>query len=144
MSEDNINVKEFDELCADIIALKAKKDDIERDVSEISAELEEKKDKLLSYFEHYEKEKYYANGFTFYTQTRFPVSLPHDLDSKRAFLDYLKERGIYDELVSVNSQTLNSFYKKEMDKAIEEGNVDFKVPGIAEPKAFKKIMFRKS
>jgi len=137
-------IKEFDEICRCSAALRAKKDELDKEVKDVSEQLEEYKAKILSYLEHYEKTKYIAAGYTFYIQERFPVKMPQDLEKKETFFSFLKDRGIYNELITVNSQTLNSFYSKEMEKAIEEGNVDFKVPGIDEPKVIKNVMMRKA
>jgi hypothetical protein len=39
-------------------------------------------------------------------------------------------------MISINSQSLNSFYKSELEIAKEQGNVGFKIPGIAEPEVY--------
>lgn len=64
---------------------------------------------------------------------RFSVKHPKDPDSRKAFFQYLQDKGVFENMVSVNSQTLTSWYNLEMQAAAEKGNVDFSVPGIEPP-----------
>lgn len=59
------------------------------------------------------------------------VSTPQG-DDKDAFHAFLKAEGIYDLMVSVNFQRLNSFYNDRLRLAIEEGK-ELHIPGL-EPK----------
>lgn len=141
---DGITLAEFDELCAKAVAVKAKLDELEAEAKVYSKELEAAKGSILSYMKHFEKEKYVHGGATFYTQQRFTVSMPKSDEQRQEFFDYLKEREIFEETITVHSQTLNSFYKSEMEKAVEEGNVDFKIPGLEEPKLVEILVIRKN
>lgn len=57
--------------------------------------------------------------------------VPQTQEDKAAFFDYLKQRGVFMDLVSVNSQTLNSFVKAE--RTLSGGGDDFTLPGLSEP-----------
>jgi hypothetical protein len=46
-------------------------------------------------------------------------------------------------MISVNSQTLNSFAKKELEAAKETGDIDFKIPGLGEPTLTEMIALRR-
>jgi hypothetical protein len=63
---------------------------------------------------------------------RFFVEQPKTQEDKKAFFDYLAEKDLYWGMVGVNSTTLSSWYKKEMDAAVKDGADDFEVPGIKE------------
>jgi hypothetical protein len=139
-----ITMEDFEELCKKTSVLKAKKDEHEEIVKGISSELEESKRKILSYMEHFEKDSYKSSGINFIVREDFTVKMPKDLDKKKDLFGYLEERGIFHELISVNHQTLNSFYNAEFEKAKEEGNLDFKVPGIDPPALLKILVLRKS
>lgn len=107
--------------------------------------LDDLESKILSVFEAHEMEKLHIPGHgLLYETARFTVPTPKSLDDKTKFFDYLKERGIFFEMASVNSQTLNSFYKAELERAVAEGNSDFKLPGIGEPSHVKSLSSRKS
>jgi hypothetical protein len=56
--------------------------------------------------------------------------VPKDLESKKMFFAYLENKGVFDELISVNSNTLNSWAQAEIDAAEEAGNFDFQLPGL--------------
>lgn len=43
---------------------------------------------------------------------------------------YLKEKGIYESLATLNAAKLNSYYKAEEEKAMQEGDLDFQIPGM--------------
>lgn len=74
--------------------------------------------------------------------TRFSVTVPKG-DEKERFFTYLKDRGIFEDMATVNSQTLNAWYRSEMDQAKENGDFDFQIPGIKEPMAYEQLQLRK-
>lgn len=76
--------------------------------------------------------------------TRFTVKNPATPEDKKNFFDYLQVKGIFEDMVSVNSQKLNAWYKEEIEVAKKDGNFGFKVPGIGDPTAFEYITFRKA
>lgn len=63
---------------------------------------------------------------------RTSVKTPKTPEDKEAFYTYLKNRGLYDSMISVNSQTLNSLYKAEFEEAMNRGESDFAIPGLKE------------
>lgn len=65
------------------------------------------------------------------------VSNPQSEEDKEKFYDYLKGEGIFDEMVSVHHQKLNSFYKSKLEEAIEKGE-QLNIPGL-EPKQRKEL-----
>ena len=72
---------------------------------------------------------------TAYTITKLTVKVPIDLASKRKLFDYMRERqGVdaTDNMISINHQTLNAYYKEELEACKAEGK-DLKVPGIEDP-----------
>lgn len=141
----DINVQDFENLCAEVFALKQKHEAVEQELSKISEEMDAKKQKIMSIFDSMGKEKHFVGGLgTLYIQNRFAVSMPPDPGKKREFFDYLRKKGIFEDLVTVNYQTLNAYYKKELDAAAEEGNESFVIPGIGEPKLTKILAVRKA
>lgn len=79
---------------------------------------------------------------------QFRVKLPQSPEDWNKFLEYAKERGVYDELITVNSNELNSFYMQEWDNVKKNGSpedaLSFSIPGIEEPKVRETISFTKS
>ena len=52
------------------------------------------------------------------------------IEDKEALTAFLKERGIFEDMITFNAAKMNSFYKEEMERAKEEMNLDFKVDGM--------------
>lgn len=75
---------------------------------------------------------------------RTSVRIPQTVEDKLKLFEYLKQKNIFNELVGVNAQTLNSFYKSELEKAIERGDDEWKLPGVGEPVITETLYVRKS
>ncbi len=122
---------------------RSKVDEMARLQSIESGILETLKAKVLAYMEQYELEKMHVPGFGTLSQiNRFTVTVPKG-DQKLEFFEYLKENGTFEDMATVNSMTLNSWFKEKMDEALAEGNIEFKIPGLSEPKVNKTLGFRK-
>lgn len=139
-----VSLQAFEELCR-------KTTEQDKVVDKLKAELkleQEKADDLYAEIQKilaaHNKDNYKSAVGTFYRYSRWNWKIPSSLEAKTKFFDFLKQKGIFLELVSVNSNTLNSFCKAEYEAAKEAGNVDFKVPGLEAPTAMEKIGFRKS
>lgn len=65
------------------------------------------------------------------------VNNPATEEARQEFFDYLKSEGIFEEMVSVHYQKLNSFFKTKLDEAIEKQQ-PLNIPGL-EPKTRKEI-----
>jgi hypothetical protein len=122
--------------------LKKEKEDLEDLVAKTSKLLEQKKKEILDVLDQSG-----LDGFDVpelgkvYTRVTTNVSMPKDPDKKKEFMDYLKQKELTDFL-TVNHQTLNAWYREELDKAVEIGNDSFSIPGLDEPKAFKTIALK--
>lgn len=75
----------------------------------------------------------------FFVQSRLTVKVPQG-DDRKAFFDYLKSIGAFDALITVNSQTLNSFYKQK----VEENPSNVAMPGLGLPSEYKYLNTRQS
>jgi hypothetical protein len=74
---------------------------------------------------------------------RFSVKTPKTPEARQEFFNYLRERGLFEDMITVNSQTLNSFFRAEQEAALDRGDVDFKMPGIEEASMVKTLSMRK-
>ncbi|MBK8455632.1 MAG: hypothetical protein IPL34_20340 [Thiofilum sp.] len=72
------------------------------------------------------------------------VRTPKTTEDKEAFFAYLRDKGVYDMMISVNSATLNSFYKQEFENAVLNGNENFTIPGLNEVTLTPSLSFRKA
>lgn len=58
------------------------------------------------------------------------VKVPKDPEQKGKLFDYMKERNVFEELITVNHQTLNAFYKTEEALAVARGDIGWSLPGV--------------
>jgi hypothetical protein len=92
--------------------------------------LTEKQGKLQAKLESLGLEKYSAKSGTFTFRMQQGFKVPADMESKNKFFEFLQSKGVFDELVTVNSQTLNAWAQAEIEAAEVAGNFDFTVPGL--------------
>jgi hypothetical protein len=77
---------------------------------------------------------------------RTSFKVPKDEESRNAFFDKLKEMGVFDGMITVNSNTMNSFLKEEYAQAEANGvdMVTYKFPGIEPPTVTMTASLRKA
>lgn len=138
-------LKEFQAMCVEVWKQRAVCDTLGQRLDAEKKKLEDVKKKVLAYMTEYEIEKHNVPGLgSVYAQQKFSWKVPKDEDRREAFFNYLKQKQIFESMVTVPSATLNSFAKKELEAAVEEGNVDFEVPGLGEPTSYHVLGMRKS
>lgn len=71
---------------------------------------------------------------------------PKTQQDKQALFEYIRTKGedVFYELVSVNSQTLNAFCKREIENAAAENIFPFEVPGVGDPTSYKTVVLKSS
>ena len=139
MSE--ITMKELEEVCKKAYDKRTEIESLEDIISKLNAELEEYKNIIVEHLNLYEKSSYDSAMGRITIKNVVSVSSPKDPESKEQFFNYLKERGEFDDMISVNSKTLNSWYKQEQELALKEGRIDFSIPGLPEPYTKQTITF---
>lgn len=127
---------------AKVAALKKQKEDIEAQEKYISGKFHAECEILLKMLEASELNSINAHGYTFYINSSMSVTTPKSYEDKQALFNFLKERGIFDDYISVNSKSLNSLYNKLAEEALENGIIEFSMPGIEEPKEVKTLRLR--
>lgn len=111
--------------------------------------LEQAKKEVLELMTKANKSTYHVEGLGKVSLAeRLSVSYPKDLERRKEFLDFINaqygEEGVLTYL-TVNSNTLNSFYKKEFEHAKENGDPsEFSIPGLPEPTASLTVRFTKA
>lgn len=110
----------------------------------VSEELEQAENSMMELLIAEGKDSYRSNVGLLSISARTSVRLPQTDEDKKAFFDHLKSVGLYERMVTVNSATLNSFYKAEFEAALQAGNVDFSIPGIKEVTLNKSLSFRRA
>ena len=139
MNNDNINT-----LASSLVSLKQEIEEKKAQLKQLQESFDKTSQDLIALCESLEVDSFNAHGFTFYTQNKESVRIPKDEESKAAFFEWLKEQGLFDSMISVNSQTLNSLYRAKSEEALKEGVLDFRIPGIDEPTTYKQLGMRRS
>jgi hypothetical protein len=134
----NITVAEIEQDIADLVQLRTEHALKEREAKDIKSVFNEKQEKLRAKLEALELDSYKGKAGSFSYKMREGFRVPKDLDAKKQFFAYLQEKGVFDELVSVNSQTLNSWAQAEIEAALENDNFDFQIPGLEKAQAVPK------
>lgn len=125
----------LENIIAEAIRFKALAADLDSQVKSARASYDECMKKILSLLDAMGLDSIRAQGFLFYKETRSSITTPKTIEEKRQLFEFLKSKGMFEELVSVNSQTLNALYKDLASTAAESGELEFKLPGCGEPKS---------
>lgn len=117
---------------------------VKKQLKELNGEYTEMTSEILAHLDDLELANFKVPGFgNAIVQDKFSVKVPREPDEKQKLFDYLKERDQFMEMVTVNSQTLNSYYKQELEIAKDEGNEDFELPGVGLPMHYQSLMMKK-
>jgi hypothetical protein len=94
------------------------------------AKLQTVQDTIKGMLENLEMDSYKGKAGTFSYNMVESFRVPKDLENRKLFFDFLKEKGVYETMISVNSKTLNAFAKEELRAAEDSGELDFTIPGL--------------
>jgi len=140
-------MEEFLDKCREVWEQKAVVDNIKDRLKEESGKLEGMKKEVIKTMEAADLQKQHIPGFgTIYRQEKYSVRVPKDPDAKCQLFSWIsrhKGEDVLFNMQSIQSQTLNSFYKEEFANAVEEGNIDFKIDGLSEPEVYYQLGMRK-
>jgi hypothetical protein len=141
---ESVTLEELDLLCLEYSKKRQALEALKAEVTEREKELYETEIKIQAYLEQSNKTKYSVDGIgTFNIVNRFTYKIPRTPEAKEKFFTYLKELNVYDDLINVNSQTLNAFCKEQLEKARDRQDFNFTVPGLEEPTLSKKVQLRR-
>lgn len=140
----SITIADFEAICAKMAVQRTACDMASDALKRENAKLAELEKQVMESLKSIDKDSYQSESGTVYISHRMSVTVPKLPEDREAFFSYLKNVGLYESMITVNSQTLNSFYKAEFEAAKESGRgLDFAIPGIKEAKINEVIGFRK-
>lgn len=124
---------------------------LDEEIDALEAQLKQKRelykvacDLMLKAFDLLSIENIRMRGKLFYKANNTSVKIPRTLEDKEKLFNFLREKGLFEQMVSVNSQTLNSLYKSLAEEALQQGNLDFKIPGVEEPTIYTTLKLKKA
>lgn len=141
MSE--VTVSSLDKLCEEYAEMRLLLDEKKQEIKAKTEELEAIETKIIEALTQSGKNSWDSRAGKVVIQTRYTVAVPKTPEERKKFFDYLKEKGDFDNLITVNSQSLNAYNKQEMEHALENGDVNFKIPGLGEPSMAQFLQLRK-
>jgi hypothetical protein len=142
-SPNEVTIKQLTELCEKYKEKKAEKKCLEDQVKEINKDLSSIQTKILAYLDEYGMKSFNGDFGSVSRRKNYSVKQPASPEAREAFFGYLKDQGVFDQMISVNSRTLASYVKQEIEAAKEAGKLDFVPPGIDKPEIVETISMRK-
>jgi len=140
-----VTLEAINELGLKIRSMRDAKDQLKKHLEELNGNLREAECQFLAYLQENQMDKYSIPGYgTAYITKRLSYKVPKTEGERLAFFTHLKSKGIFDDMITVHSQTLNSWAKKELEIAKESGCSEFEIPGLGDPTYSETLGVRKS
>lgn len=140
---EGITIQKLHELMREAAMQKHSVDELEMKLKVEKEVLQDLKAKIQAVLEQHDMRSYSHSGIKAVRVTTYGVSFPKDPVRKEELFDYLRSVGAYDNLISVNSRSLYSFYKEKIDEAAKAGNINWVMPGVGEPTAITRLDFKR-
>lgn len=142
-----VTIDQVETLAKQIAEKRLEKEAQAKVLSKVNEELEELEQLAVRTLKEMGKDSYRSEFGTISKVTKWRVNLPNSEENREAFFAYLKEKGLFEKMVSVNSNTLNSFFMQEWEASKDPSDplaaLDFRLPGISEPSSYETMSFRK-
>lgn len=141
---DKITVEDLDALVAELFKQRAICDSMSAQWTEENKKLAAMQAKVTTYLKELGRKEYKTPEGGLSIVQKWQVTLPKGEENRTKFFNYLKEQGVFDSLISVNSNTLQSYYKTEFENAKAQGNFEFELPGLGPATLHETITMRKA
>ncbi len=145
-SSESVSLAELDKLVEDYKKKREAYDAAKKVSGELYSISEEAENKILSVLKAANKKSYKVDGIGTVTRVQKQiVTVPKDVEQKRALFNWIKEQygvDVLDEMVSINHQKLNGFYNEEVEK--HKSNPLFAIAGLDAPTDVENLSFRKA
>ncbi len=147
MSQAQYTIEDLERLSREIRDMREKVAELKKPYTDMQDELDAKEALAIGILKELGKKSYQGEAGTITRVESYRVNLPNSPEDKAAFRAFLEERGDFDRLLTYNSNTVNSYYMQEWENAKQSDDptdaLNFKIPGIQEPKIRETIQFRK-
>ncbi len=122
-----------------------------RDIQAVTDELKKKQEfvreleaKIINALESHGMDKFSTPEIgTISRYSKLSVKIPKTQEERELFFSYLKTNGVFDELITVNSQTLNAWYKEHLEMLAKKGDEKLEIPGLTEVTSYDVLSWRK-
>lgn len=141
-----ITVDEIESLIKSMADKRIEVENLKRPYSLANEELEKIEQQVVYALKEVGKDSYKSEYGTVTRVSQWRFNLPKTPEEKAAYFQFLREKGIFDAMATVNANTHNSFCKAEWEAAKERDPMEalnFRIPGIDEAKVYETLSFRK-
>lgn len=115
-------------------------EDAKRVASERNAEVEALEYQVMKLMEVTGLDRFDTADTTVTVKEKQSVKVPKD-HHKLAFFRYLKDQGVFEDMATINSNTLNSWYRNEIETRRAKG-LDEHIPGLEEVSTYYQLSVR--
>jgi len=138
-----METKELDKLVEEMFAARTAYQEADKVKKALGEEMDRLEEKVIDALVSLDKTNWDTDSCKVVINHRTSVLVPKTPEDKTKFYSYLKDKGMFDDMITVNSNTLNAFYKEQLNQALEAGDVNFRIPGIGEAAIVKNLQVRK-
>ena len=143
-----MEIKELQEKIKKLKEERDQYDAMKRTLDQIGSSCDALEHEILAHFEANDMTSFRVDGVALISVSeRLSVQTPKTPDDKKAFFDWLLEtkgEQVFRHYQTINSQSLQSFFKAEWESMSEEQRLTFNMPGIGAPTLSKKLSVRKA
>jgi hypothetical protein len=140
---EKITVEELQKKIDSCFELKELHDEKKKEAAKVWGDYTTTYLEVISMMEQLDLDKFSTKKGTFSFKYDESFKTPKTPEDRKAFFDFLKDKGVYDEMVTVNSRTLNSWAKQEVAAAEDEGDFDYQIPGLTKSDPVAKPVLRR-
>jgi len=126
----DITVKELEEQIHQCYIAKEEHNAAHAISSAAKDKLDRMKEETIAIMQELGMNSYRAKSGLFTVVEKPYFYVPKDDINKAKFFAYLKERGVFDDMISVRADKFNSWAKVEDIRLEKEGVLDYQVPGM--------------
>lgn len=138
-----LTIQELKALCMSLKVTREKKAEQEAQLKTTNGEIAGIEYKIAEHLKENGMKDFKGEWGNVYLIKQKSVTQPDGMDAKLLFFGYLQEQGIFNEMVNVNSRTLSSWAKKEIEAKEKEGVYGWVPPGLKPPTETYTLGFRK-
>jgi len=136
-------VQEFDMFLKNLRAKMDAADLVDAQLSEMNKEVSALKSRAAQMLEEMGRKNFKSPYGMLTRKEHWKHANPQGDVAKKLFIDWLTEKGLFMQYVTVNNNSLNSLLKTELVNAQKLGQMDFLPPGIEAAKLHTTILFPK-
>ena len=137
-----VTVKQLEAMIDYAFRLREEYQNAKDEAESLYAKLKDHQESIVTMLEALEMTSYKSKAGLFAYKYTATFKTPKTPEQKEQFFAFLREKGIFDNMISVNSRTLNSWAKQE--EAANADVLDFCIPGLEKGQPESIVTMRKA